>query len=263
MKIEIGRKTYRLSDIARSCGGYLVGADRPIKTICTDSREVNRGSLFVALRGERTDGHAFIMQVLKEGCEAVLCEKFPALPEAMDVSAVVVPDTHRALSDMAEEYIRDESLVRVAVTGSVGKTTTKEFLCAVLGQRFKTYKTEANYNSTIGMPMSVMGLDGSFEAAVFEMGMSARGEIAQLSRVVHPDVALITNIGSSHLEHLKTRENIALAKLEIITGLKDGGLLVVNGDEPLLRGREELEGRKILPLRCIKICRHAVQSPDG
>jgi UDP-N-acetylmuramoyl-tripeptide--D-alanyl-D-alanine ligase len=236
MKIEIGIKSYMLSDVARSCGGYLVGADRPIKAICTDSRESGKGTLFVALRGERTDGHAYIMQVLREGCEAVLCEKFPALPEAMDVSAVVVPDTHRALSDMAQEYIRDLALLRVAVTGSVGKTTTKEFLCAVLGQRFKSYKTEANYNSTIGMPMSVMGLDSTHKAAVFEMGMSARGEIAQLSRVVQPDVALITNIGSSHLEHLKTRENIALAKLETITGLREGGLLVVNGDEPLLRG---------------------------
>jgi UDP-N-acetylmuramoyl-tripeptide--D-alanyl-D-alanine ligase len=106
----------------------------------------------------------------------------------------------------------------------------------VLGQRFKSYKTEANYNSTVGMPMSVMGITPGHEAAVFEMGMSARGEIAQLSRVVTPDVALITNIGSSHLEYLKTRENIALAKLEIITGLREGGLLIVNGDEPLLRG---------------------------
>lgn len=236
MKIEIGAKSYMLSDVARSCGGYLVGADRPIKTICTDSREAAKGTLFVALCGERTDGHHYIMQVLKEGCEAVLCEKFPSLPEAMDVSAVVVPDTQRALSDMAQEYIRELSLLRVAVTGSVGKTTTKEFLCAVLGQRFKSYKTEANYNSTIGMPMSVMGLDSTHKAAVFEMGMSARGEIAQLSRVVQPDVALITNIGSSHLEHLKTRENIALAKLEIITGLREGGLLIVNGDEPLLCG---------------------------
>lgn len=236
MKIEIGTKSYMLSDVARSCGGYLVGADRPIRSICTDSREAGKGTLFVALCGERTDGHTYILQVLREGCEAVLCEKFPALPEAMDVSAVVVPDTLRALSDMASEYIRDRALLRVAVTGSVGKTTTKEFLCSVLGQRFKSYKTEANYNSTIGMPMSVMGLDATHKAAVFEMGMSARGEIAQLSRVVRPDVALITNIGTSHLEHLKTRENIALAKLEIVTGLCEGGLLVVNGDEPLLRG---------------------------
>lgn len=236
MKIEIGIKPYSLSDVAQSCGGYLVGADRPVRAICTDSREAGEGVLFVALRGARTDGHQYIMQVLQEGCQAVLCEKFPSLPEAMDVSAVVVPDTLRALSDMASAYIERLDLLRVAVTGSVGKTTTKEFLCSVLEQRFKSYKTEANYNSTIGMPMSVMGLDASHEAAVFEMGMSARGEIAQLSRVVRPNIALITNVGSSHLEYLKTRENIALAKLEIITGLCEGGLLLVNGDEPLLRG---------------------------
>ena len=211
MKIEIGIKPYSLSDVARSCGGYLVGADRPVRAICTDSREAGEGVLFVALCGARTDGHQYIMQVLQEGCQAVLCEKFPSLPEAMDVSAVVVPDTLRALSDMASAYIEPLDLLRVAVTGSVGKTTTKEFLCSVLGQRFKSYKTEANYNSTIGMPVSVMGL-------------------------VRPRIALITNVGSSHLEHLKTRENIALAKLEIITGLCEGGLLLVNGDEPLLRG---------------------------
>lgn len=236
MKIDIGTKEYMLSDVARSCGGYLVGADRTVRSICTDSREAGVGTLFVALAGARTDGHNYIMQVIQHGCEAILCEKFPPLPEVMDVSAVIVPDTLRALSDMAEEYIRERRLLRVAVTGSVGKTTTKEFLCSVLGQRFKCYKTEANYNSTVGMPMSVMGINSTYEAAVFEMGMSARGEIAQLSRVVRPDVALITNIGSSHLEYLKTRENIALAKLEIITGLADGGILVVNGDEPLLRG---------------------------
>lgn len=236
MKIDIGKKEYMLSDVARSCGGYLVGADRTVRSICTDSREAEAGTLFVALAGARTDGHNYIMQVIQHGCEAILCEKFPPLPEVMDVSAVIVPDTLRALSDMAEEYIRDRRLLRVAVTGSVGKTTTKEFLCSVLGQRFKCYKTEANYNSTVGMPMSVMGINSTYEAAVFEMGMSARGEIAQLSRVVRPNVALITNIGSSHLEYLKTRENIALAKLEIVTGLAEDGLLVVNGDEPLLRG---------------------------
>ncbi len=238
MRIEIGIKNIRLSDVAAACGGYLVGADRPLRFVCTDSREAEEGVLFVALHGERTDGHAYIMQVLQQGCCAVLCEKFPSLPEVMDASAVVVPDTGRALCDLAEAYLDRLELLRVAVTGSVGKTTTKEFLCTVLSQRFNTCKTEANYNSVVGMPMSVLGIDRTREAAVLEMGMSARGEIAALSRVAHPDVALITNVGSSHLEYLKTRENIALAKLEIVTGLREGGLLVLNGDEPLLRGIE-------------------------
>ena len=236
MKIEIGTKDYKLSDIAAACDAYLVGADRTIRYICTDSREADGETLFVALHGERTDGHAYIMQVLQGGCRAVLCEKFPALPEAMDASALLVPSTANALCRMAADYLSDRELLRVAVTGSVGKTTTKEFLCSVLGQCFNTYKTDANYNSTIGMPVSAMGVSALHSAAVFEMGMSERGEIATLSSVVKPDVALITNVGSSHLEHLKTRENIALAKLEIVTGLREGGLLVVNGDEPLLRG---------------------------
>ena len=156
MKIEIGSKNFSLSDVANACGGYLVGADRPIRTICTDSREVQADALFVALRGERVDGHSYILQVFAQGCNAVLCEKCPSLPEGIDVSAVVVPDTQRALGALATDYLKKRELLRVAVTGSVGKTTTKEFLCAVLNQRFNTYKTEANYNSTIGMPMSAM-----------------------------------------------------------------------------------------------------------
>ena len=235
MKIEIGLKHYTLADVANACGGYLVGADRPIRAICTDSREADESTLFVALHGERTDGHTYIMQVLQTG-SCVLCEKFPAVPEMMDASAVVVPDTQKALCDLASAYLSARTLTRIAVTGSVGKTTTKEFLYAVLSRRFNTYKTEANYNSTVGMPMSAMGVTEQHEVAIFEMGMSARGEIAQLSRVAKPDVALITNVGSSHLEQLKTRENIALAKLEIVTGLREGGLLLLNGDEPLLYG---------------------------
>ncbi len=235
MKIEIGISTYRLSDVARSCGGCLLGADRPLRGICTDSREAEAGWLFVALRGERTDGHAYIRQAMARGCQAVLCEEFSGFSEDLDVSAVVVPNTERALADMATDYIRNRSLLRIAVTGSAGKTTTKEFLHAVFSQRFNTYKTEANYNSLIGMPISVMGLRDTHEAAIFEMGMSAQGEIACLSSVVQPDIAVITNIGSSHLEYLGTRENIARAKLEIVTGLRDNGCLVVNGDEPLLQ----------------------------
>lgn len=236
MKITIGSDNFTLSDAARACGGYLVGADRVLLSVCTDSREADDTSLFVALRGERTDGHAYILQAIEQGCRAVLCEAFPALPDGIEASAVVVPDTARALCELAKSYLDGRELLRVAVTGSVGKTTTKEFLCAVLAQRFNTYKTEANYNSTIGMSASALGVSDCHSAAVFEMGMSGKGEIETLSRIAQPDIALITNIGSSHLEHLKTRENIALAKLEITAGLCEGGLLIVNGDEPLLQG---------------------------
>lgn len=243
MKITIGSNNFKLSDAARACGGYLVGSDRLIYSACTDSREAENGSLFVALHGERTDGHAYILQAIGQGCEAVLCEAFPALPKGVEASAVVVPDTAKALCDLAASYLNDRELIRVAVTGSVGKTTTKEFLCAVLSQRFNTYKTEANYNSTVGMSVSALGVREQHTAAVLEMGMSARGEIAALSHIARPDIALITNIGTSHLEHLKTRENIALAKLEITSGLRKGGLLIVNGDEPLLKDIEHTNFR--------------------
>lgn len=236
MKITIGSDNFRASDVARACGGYLVGTDRPVLCACTDSREAAKGDLFVALRGERTDGHVYILKAIEQGCQVVLCEAFPALPEGVEATAVVVPDTARALCALAEDYLNGKTLVRVAVTGSVGKTTTKEFLRAVLSQRFNTYKTEANYNSTIGMSVSSLGVSDAHTAAVLEMGMSARGEIEALSRIARPDVAVITNIGSSHLEYLKTRENIALAKLEITAGLREGGLLILNGDEPLLSG---------------------------
>lgn len=247
MKITIGSDNFTLSDAARACGGRLVGEDRILLSVCTDSREAEDGSLFIALRGERTDGHAYILQAIERGCRAVLCEAFPALPDGINATAVVVPDTARALCELAKSYLDGRELLRVAVTGSVGKTTTKEFLCAVLAQRFNTYKTEANYNSTIGMSASALGVSGAHTAAVFEMGMSGMGEIEALSRIACPDVALITNIGSSHLEHLKTRENIALAKLEIMAGLRKGGLLIVNGDEPLLSGvaREDVRVRTV------------------
>ena len=234
MNITIGSNKFQLSDAARACGGAVVGADRVVSHVCTDSREAGNFSLFIALHGERTDGHAYILKAIEQGCRAVLCEAFPTLPKGADASAVVVPDTSRALCELAAAYLSERSCTRVAVTGSVGKTTTKEFLCAVLSQRFNTYKTEANYNSTVGMSASALGLSEQHTAAVFEMGMSGRGEIETLSRIARPDIALITNIGSSHLEHLKTRENIALAKLEITAGLREGGLLIVNGDEPLL-----------------------------
>ena len=234
MKITIGSSNFRASDVARACGGQLVGADRAVLRVCTDSREAAADDLFVALRGERTDGHVYILKAIEQGCRVVLCEAFPELPEGAEATAVVVPDTSRALCALAESYLNGKNLVRVAVTGSVGKTTTKEFLRAILSQRFNTYKTEANYNSTIGMSVSALGVSAAHTAAVLEMGMSARGEIEALSRIARPDVALITNIGSSHLEYLKTRENIALAKLEITAGLHEGGLLVLNGDEPLL-----------------------------
>ncbi len=233
MKITLGRENITLSGIARACGGILVGKDRTLRAVCTDSREVDEGTMFVALRGARTDGHQYIPMAVEKGCCAVLCESWLPCGEA---SAVIVKNTEHALSLMAQDYLDAYRIPCVAVTGSVGKTTTKEFVAGVLSVSHPTYKTAGNYNSTIGMPLSALEIGPSHHAAVFEMGMSGQGEIRRMSLAAKPDIAIITNIGSAHLEYLETRENIAKAKLEIAQGLRKGGLLLVNGDEPLLRG---------------------------
>ena len=233
MRIETGRDDFTLADVASACSGLLVGKNRIVRAICTDSREADESTLFIALRGERVDGHQYIPSAIERGCCMVMCESW--LPSG-EASAVIVKHTEHALSRIAAAYLSTRNIPRVAVTGSVGKTTTKEFVYAVLATKYHTYKTAGNYNSTIGMPLSAVEITPAHKAAVFEMGMSSRGEIARMSQAATPNIAIITNIGSSHLEYLETRENIAKAKLEITEGLRDGGLLLVNGDEPLLRG---------------------------
>ncbi len=228
----MGYERMTLADVARACGGILVGKNHTLHALCTDSREADADTVFVALRGKQTDGHRYISGAVERGCRSVICESW--LP-CGDASAVIVKNTEHALSRLARAYFCDCHIPCVAVTGSVGKTTTKEFVAAVLSARYNTYKTKGNYNSTIGMPLSALEIGAEHDAAVFEMGMSNQGEIRRMSLAASPDIAIITNIGSSHLVSLETRENIAKAKLEITEGLRHGGLLLLNGDEPLLR----------------------------
>ena len=240
MKIKLGLGRLTADKVAEICGGtiYNVGCEHKVlfETVCTDSREADNTSMFVAIRGERVDGHSYISNVVKAGCRCVIAERIPL--DVKGIAVIVVQDSVRAIRDIAQ-YIKSQVDIKtVAVTGSVGKTTTKEFLSAVLDRNFNLYKTEGNFNSTIGMPMSMLELSQRNDAAVFEMGMSGLGEIEYMSEAAQPDVAVITNIGSSHLEMLGSRENICRAKMEITTGLKDGGTLFLNGDEPLLQGHE-------------------------
>ena len=240
MKIKLGLGRLTADKVAEICGGtmYNVGCEHKVlfETVCTDSREADNTSMFVAIRGERVDGHSYISNVVKAGCRCVIAERIPL--DVKGIAVIVVQDSIRAIRDIAQ-YIKSQVDIKtVAVTGSVGKTTTKEFLSAVLDRKFNLYKTEGNFNSTIGMPMSMIELSQRNDAAVFEMGMSGLGEIEFMSEAAQPDIAVITNIGSSHLEMLGSRENICRAKMEITAGLKDGGTLFLNGDEPLLQGHE-------------------------
>ncbi len=248
-----------LNTLAAMAGGTLRGLPSapPVTHICTDSREADGNTLFCAIRGERVDGHDYMAKAASLGCSAFLCERLPAdMPSAC--AAILVPDTVEAMGRLAGARRAGDlcGLPVAAVTGSVGKTTTKEMIYAVLSSVRKTFKKDGNYNSTIGLPLSFMEISPEVDAAVLEMGMSSRGEIAAMTTAVRPDLAVIANVGSSHLEHLGTRENIARAKLEIAQGLRAGGTLLINGDEPLLASLgQDFDGEKPVIPQGIRVLR--------
>ena len=239
MKIKLGLGKIRMEDVARFCSGelydYTKDSDAGAEFVCTDSREADVDTLFVATRGERVDGHDYIVGALDRGCRCVLCEYVPAGIAGREAAFVVVENSIDAFALTARGYRERKPLKTVALTGSVGKTTTKELTASILQRETKLYATSGNFNSVIGMPMSLMEAPCDRDTAVFEMGMSSPGEIRSMTHAATPDIAMVINVGSSHLEYLKTRDNIAKAKLEIAEGLKDGGILLLNGDEPLLR----------------------------
>ena len=241
MKVNIGWNKLTMAELAQICGGMLccvggeTNTDILFDSVCTDSRETAEGALFVAIDGARVNGHDYIGAALSLGTGCVLCERIPETITDRKYAAVVVEDSIKAMGELAKAYDRRLDHRKVAITGSVGKTTTKEFVAAVLAESFKVHKTEGNFNSNIGMPLSMLSMTSDTEVSVLEMGMSDFGEIDYLSKIAEPDIAIVTNIGSSHMEHLGSRENICRAKLEIVNGLKAGGTLLLNGDEPLLR----------------------------
>ncbi|MCQ6558268.1 UDP-N-acetylmuramoyl-tripeptide--D-alanyl-D-alanine ligase [Paenibacillus mendelii] len=228
-----------LGDMAVMSGGTNSKASLPgteLVGVTTDSRRVQQGQLFIPLVGEHYDGHDFVQGAFASGAGAALWQSDREVPkELAEASLIFVEDTLTALQRLASSY-RQELKVRViGVTGSNGKTTTKDMAASVLAGVFRVHKTEGNLNNHIGLPLTVLQLDETVEAAVIEMGMSDFGEIELLTRIAKPDIAIITNIGDAHLLQLGSREGIAKAKLEIASGLTPGGILLYNGDEPLLR----------------------------
>lgn len=225
-----------LEHIAELCGGTLAdpsAGQTKVRGVFTDSRSVLTGGLFVPLAGERFDGHAYVEETLRAGAAGALWQADRALPGA-SAPLIIVEDTYAALQRLAAAYLAEGQVKVVAVTGSNGKTTTKDLVASVLSQRYRVHKTDGNFNNHIGLPLTVLSMPRETEIAVLEMGMSGRGEIELLSQLGRPDVAVITNIGDAHLLQLGSREEIARAKLEITAGLRDGGLLVCHGDEPLV-----------------------------
>lgn len=229
-----------IDEILKATGGTVIseGGYTPVKAITTDSRVAGPGELFIPLIGDRFDGHDYIPKAFENGASAALTQK-DAIPVEGRV-LIRVADTSAALRDLAAWYRSKFRIPFVGITGSVGKTSTKDMVANVLGRRYNVHSTEGNLNNEIGVPLTVFKLDETHEAAVLEMGMSGFGEISRLTAIVKPAVAIITNVGMSHIEKLGSRNNILKAKLEILEGLDSNGLVILNSDDNLLDGVKNL-----------------------
>ncbi|MGE8081940.1 UDP-N-acetylmuramoyl-tripeptide--D-alanyl-D-alanine ligase [Peribacillus loiseleuriae] len=206
--------------------------------VSIDSRNIEFNNLFIPLSGEHVDGHQYVEKAISQGAVASLWQKDAGEPPA-GLPVILVENTEKALQKLASAYRKQLNCKVIGVTGSNGKTTTKDMIAALLQTTYRIHKTSGNFNNHLGLPLTILGIGEDTEVAVLEMGMSNRGEIAFLSTLAEPDLAIITNVGESHLLDLGSREEIANAKLEIVSGLKAGGTLIYQGDEPLLRDRIE------------------------
>ena len=229
-------KMMKASYAASVCGGKLIGEDVSFCGVSRDNREVKGGEMFVAIRGENFDGHSFAAKAVENGAVALLVsEKI----EGTSATQIVVRDTVTALGEIAKSYLQTLPAKRVCITGSVGKTTTKEMCATVLAESFATHKTQGNFNNNIGLPLTVFGMDETYEAAVLEIGTNHFGEILPLAKIANPDAAVITAIGESHLEAFGSKEGVLREKIEILKGLKEDGTAILNGDDPLLWGMRD------------------------
>ena len=242
-----GMENVSVQDIVLATGGVLLSGDDGVmlNKIRLDSRQVETGDLFVPIIGEKVDAHKFLEQVAEKGAGAVLTSEHKEKTEEMAETScawIAVDDTKKALQAVGRYLRKRLTLPIVGVTGSVGKTTTREMIAAALSARFHVYKTPGNSNSQVGVPITVSEITKEDEVGVLELGMSEPGELTVIARIAKPDVAVITNIGITHIGQLGSQENILREKLHITDGMKDGGLLILNGDDPLLKGVQGREG---------------------
>ena len=228
-------KNLTLNNLAEVCKGRYCGSleqgNREVMSIVTDSRQTEPGALFIAIPGERVDGHVFIEDVIAKGALAVMSERdlgqrpFPYIQ---------VKSSLQAVKDIAQFYLEQLQIPVVGITGSVGKTSTKEVIASVLSQKFRVLKTQGNFNNELGLPLTVFGLRPEHEMAVLEMGINQFGEMTRLAKIARPDTCVITNIGPCHLEYLGSRDGVFQAKTEVFPYIKPGGRAVLNGDDDKL-----------------------------
>lgn len=232
-----------LENIAKCLNGTLCQAEgkeqQEITGAVLDSRKVEEGFAFFATRGEKVDGHSFIPQVAEKKAALVICEEAPAV----EIPYILVEDTFAALKDVAAFYREQLNIPIVGITGSVGKTSTKEMIAATLSAKFNVLKTQGNFNNEVGLPLTILSIREEHEVAVVEMGISDFGEMHRLSRIAKPDVCVITNIGQCHLENLIDRDGVLKAKTEIFDFMQEDGYVVLNGDDDKLVTVKEVKGK--------------------
>lgn len=238
-------KNMTLENIAAACGGQIYYmredlAQETAKGVVIDSRQIEPGYIFVATKGERVDGHRFIPDVFAKGTLAVICE---VLPEEDLGPCILVEDSFMALKQAAAFYRQQMNIRVVGITGSVGKTSTKEFIAAVLAEKYKVHKTAGNYNNEVGLPLTIFGIQDDDQIAVLEMGINTFGEMHRLSEVARPDICVMTNIGQCHLENLIDRDGILRAKSEIFDFMNPEGTVIVNGDDDKLATIHDVYGK--------------------
>lgn len=224
-----------VKEILMATGGELISGDEDtaVCNISIDSRVMKGDDIFVPLIGERADGHDFIDKAVENGAVAVFTSR--DMPAFGEIAWIKVDDTLKALQQLGMYYKSLHKVPVAAVTGSVGKTTTREMIAAALSAGFKVFKTSKNYNSNIGLPVTLSEIKADDEIAVLELGISDFGEMEELTYMAGPDAAVVTNIGVAHIAQFKTRENICLEKLAVIKGLNPEGILILNGDDDMLR----------------------------
>ena len=215
---------------------YIENADieEKVTGVCIDSRKVVEGNLYIPIHGVNNNGHDYVHQAIENGAKAVLWERKEPNPPK-EVVVILVEDTSAALAQLAKSYRDQLDMKVIGITGSNGKTSTKDILAGILSTRFITQKTMGNYNNEIGVPLTLLSFSETIEAAVVEMGMENLGELSFLTKMVQPDIAIVTNVGCAHLENLGSMENIAAAKVEITEGIKERGLFIFQGDQKLLQ----------------------------
>lgn len=228
-----------LREIVEAVNGAIVKTGKELKyvAVSTDTRTIQKDSIFIALKGANFNGNDYAAEASKKGASLCIVDEIGNSVEDFepDTAVVKVDDSQKALLELAKYYRSRLKLKVVGITGSTGKTSTKDLVAAVLGTKYRVFKTKGNFNNEIGLPLMIFKLTDEYDVAVLEMGMSNLGEIHRLADVARPDIAIITNIGVSHIEYLKTRENILKAKLEITDYFDSGSTLIVNYDNDLLK----------------------------